>query len=81
MDKSYCPSCGRSNVVVGLDGVLLETRPTVRNHACGVGGPGSSSTEGPCVACVHNWRAYWELFPGGADVCTACGTHREASSD
>lgn len=29
-----CPSCGLGGVVVGLDGVLLETWPAVRRHGC-----------------------------------------------
>lgn len=39
---SFCSACGKAGVVVGLDSVLIETRPTVRRHACGVGGPGST---------------------------------------
>ena len=39
---SFCPGCGKAGVVVGLDSVLRETRPAVRPHACGVGGPGSA---------------------------------------
>jgi len=42
MNSLYCPSCGRPGVVVGLDSVLVETRPTVRRHACGVGGAGAT---------------------------------------
>lgn len=41
MRTSLCPACGKSGVTVGLDCTLLETSPTVRPHACGVGGPGS----------------------------------------
>lgn len=37
-----CPGCGAAGVVVGLDCVLLETRPAVRRHVCGMGGPGSA---------------------------------------
>lgn len=43
--ESYCPSCGRSGVRVGLDCVLIETAPAVRRHACGVGGPGTTTNE------------------------------------
>ena len=43
MSESYCPTCGRVGVIVGLDCVLLETRPEVRRHACGLGGPGASA--------------------------------------
>jgi hypothetical protein len=43
IESKFCPGCGRPNVAVGLDSVLVETRPTVRRHACGVGGPGASS--------------------------------------
>lgn len=32
-----CPGCGKANVVVGLDSVLLETRPTVRRRVPGAG--------------------------------------------
>lgn len=42
MRESSCPGCGKAGVVVGLDSVLRETRPAVRPHACGVGGPGSA---------------------------------------
>lgn len=41
MATNYCPSCGRADVSMGLNSVLMETAPTVRFHACGVGGPGS----------------------------------------
>lgn len=41
MRTSLCPACGKSGVTVGLDCTLLETSPTVRPHACGVGGPGA----------------------------------------
>lgn len=39
---THCPACGRAGVAVGLKGVLVETFPVFRFHACGVGGPGSS---------------------------------------
>lgn len=38
----HCPSCGRADVRVGLNSVLMETAPVVRFHACGIGGPGSA---------------------------------------
>ena len=45
-DEQFCPGCGRARVVVAVDGfTLIETWPEVRRHACGVGGPGSSSIE------------------------------------
>ena len=43
--ESYCPSCGRSGVKVGLDCVLIETAPVVRRHACGVGGCSTTTNE------------------------------------
>lgn len=43
--RHYCPQCGRPDVIVGLDSVLREIRPEVRNHSCNVGGPGSASGE------------------------------------
>lgn len=46
MVESHCPGgCGKAGVVVGLDGVLRETRPEVRPHACNVGGPGTAEVE------------------------------------
>ena len=39
-----CPGCGQVNVTVGLDSVLREIYPVFRNHACGVGGPGSAAS-------------------------------------
>lgn len=45
-DERFCPGCGYAGVVVALDGAtLIETRPEVRRHACGIGGPGSSVIE------------------------------------
>lgn len=34
MEQKYCPNCGQPNVSVGLDYVLRETFPQVRNHVC-----------------------------------------------
>lgn len=45
-DEIACPGCGRMGVIVALDGAtLIETRPEIRRHACGVGGPGSTILE------------------------------------
>lgn len=44
-DEIHCPGCGRSGVVVALDSTLMEVRPEIRRHACGIGGPGSSAIE------------------------------------
>ena len=34
---TYCPGCGAPHVVVGLNSVLYEIRPTFRKHVCNVG--------------------------------------------
>ena len=60
---SHCPGCGRGHVVVGLNSVLLETRPAVRRHSCGVGGPGSG--------CSHEWLDRPE---SDTRECLICGT-------
>lgn len=60
--KSHCPACGKAGVVMGLDYALLETVPTVRPHACGVGGPGS--------ACGHEWLDRPE---SDSRECLICG--------
>ena len=62
---SFCPRCGKGGVVVGLDGVLRETRPKVRPHACGVGGPGSE------IECQHHWLDRPE---SDTRECLICGT-------
>ena len=65
--KSHCPACGKAGVVMSLNYVLLETRPTVRPHACGVGGPGSSEK----VECAHEWLDRPE---SDTRECLICGT-------
>ena len=69
-ELKFCPGCGRPNVVVGLDSVLIETRPTVRRHACGVGGPGSAQDEAE-IECAHEWVARPE---SDSRECRICGT-------
>ena len=66
MQESLCPGCGKAGVVVGLDSVLRETRPKVRPHACGVGGPGSGEIE-----CQHEWLDRPE---SDTRECLICGT-------
>lgn len=73
---SHCPRCGRSHVVVGLDSTLLETRPTLRPHACGVGGPGSAEIEPSEAGCPglcgeHHWLDRPE---SDTRECLICGT-------
>ena len=67
MRESSCPGCGKAGVVVGLDSVLRETRPAVRPHACGVGGPGSE------IECQHEWLDRPE---SDTRVCELCGEER-----
>jgi hypothetical protein len=64
--ESFCPGCGKAGVIVGLDSVLRETRPTVRPHVCGVGGPGSGEIE-----CAHEWLDRPE---SDTRECLICGT-------
>ena len=58
-DETFCPGCGRAGVVVALDSTLLEVRPEIRRHVCGLGGPGSSAPE-PVECCAS----------GRCEVCT-----------
>lgn len=67
-ELKFCPGCGRPNVAVGLDSVLIETRPTVRRHPCGVGGPGSAQDE---AECAHEWLDRPE---SDSRECLICGT-------
>ena len=61
--KSHCPACGKAGVVMALDYTLLETVPTVRPHACGVGGPGAGG-------CDHEWLDRPE---SDSRECLICG--------
>ena len=48
-----CPKCGRPDVVVGLNAVLLEVWPEVRRHTC----PGSTvGTECRNERCYYVYR-------------------------
>lgn len=64
--EAFCPACGKAGVATGLDHVLLETRPSVRRHACGVGGPGAGEIE-----CQHQWLDRPE---SDTRECLICGT-------
>lgn len=69
----HCPNCGRAGVAVGLNSVLMETRPTVRFHTCGVGGPGSGEIEPDCsdLCGEHHWLDRPE---SDTRECLICGT-------
>lgn len=81
MQESLCPGCGKAGVVVGLDSVLRETRPNVRPHACGVGGPGSAETEPEMVQKLLCCTDCGHTYPGKPDkpgrwACPECGCDR-----
>lgn len=68
-DEIHCPGCGKAGVVVSLNSVLIETRPEIRKHVCGLGGPGASAV---------SEHASWGTDPSGYCGCTDCDAQDES---